>query len=142
MYQASVTAARSRANASRLLVLATMLVALALLAWDAQAFLAAAVRAIRYPFELDYGEGIVWQQAEQMRAGTAYGAITGFPAIVFHYPPLYHTITLGACALSGTDMLMAGRAVSVAATVAVSVAASLLAHPAKVTISNHRPIAS
>jgi len=127
MYQSSVSAARSRVNASRLLVLATMLVALALLAWDAQAFLAAAVRAIRYPFELDYGEGIVWQQAEQMRAGNAYGAITGFPAIVFHYPPLYHAITLVASGLSGVDMLMAGRAVSVAATLLTSLFAGMIA---------------
>jgi len=102
-------------------------VALALLAWDAQQFLASGLRAIRYPFDLDYGEGIVWQQAQQMRDGNAYGGITTFPSIVFHYPPLYHAMTLAFQQLSGLDMLKSGRIVSVAATLVLAVLAGLIA---------------
>ncbi|HWU91765.1 MAG TPA: hypothetical protein VN106_00775 [Sphingomicrobium sp.] len=130
MYHAPVSARPRQADGRRLLVVAAMLFALALLAFDAQAFLAAALRAIRYPFELDYGEGIVWQQAQQMGAGHAYGSITGFPTIVFHYPPLYHAITLVVAGVSGLDMLMAGRIVSVAATLLTAVFAALIAYRA------------
>ena len=35
-------------------------------------------RAIRFPGELDYGEGIVWEQMRLMVAGRGYGAIDGF----------------------------------------------------------------
>jgi hypothetical protein len=128
MYYAPVADLRTHAGLRRVAVVAAMLFALCVLAWDAQAFLAAALRAIRYPFQLDYGEGIVWQQAQQMRAGDAYGAITGFPAIVFHYPPLYHAITLVLAGLSGLDMLMAGRIVSVAATFITALFAGLIAY--------------
>ena len=127
MYQDKIIAPRSSGDVRRLLVAAALLFALGALAWDVQAFLAAALKAIRYPFELDYGEGIVWQQAEQMRAGNAYGSITGFPTIVFHYPPLYHALTLALAGLSGLDMLMAGRIVSVAATLLTSLFAGLIA---------------
>ena len=41
------------------------------------------------PLELDYGEGIVWQQMRWIFSRKAYGPIDQFPAIVFHYPPLY-----------------------------------------------------
>jgi 4-amino-4-deoxy-L-arabinose transferase-like glycosyltransferase len=127
MYHAPVTALRRHAGLRRCVVAAAMLFAFCVLAWDAQAFLGAALRAIRYPFLLDYGEGIVWQQAQQMRAGDAYGSIIGFPAIVFHYPPLYHAITLVVAGLSGLDMLMTGRMVSVAATLLTSLLAGLIA---------------
>ena len=42
----------------------------------------------------------------------AYGPIDGFSAIVFNYPPLYHLATLMASAVTGADMLSAGRGVS------------------------------
>ena len=126
MYHAPVAAMRKHSDVGRLLVAAAMLFALGALAYDAQAFVGAALKAIRYPFELDYGEGIVWQQAQQMRDGTAYGGITGFPSIVFHYPPLYHSLTLVVAGLSGLDMLMAGRIVSVASTLLTSLFAGLI----------------
>lgn len=127
MHHAPVTAARKPAGLTRWIVAAAILSALVLLAWDAQAFLTAALKAIRYPFELDYGEGIVWQQAEQMRTGDAYGSIIGFPAIVFHYPPLYHALTLAVSSVAGIDMLKAGRIVSVAATLLTGLLAGLIA---------------
>jgi len=53
-------------------------------------FLIIAASAVRSPYQRDYGEGIVWQQMRLMFAGKGYGPIDGFPAIVFHYPPVYH----------------------------------------------------
>ena len=43
--------------------------------------------AIGYPYQLDYGEGIVWQQMINIVAGRGYAPIGVFPAIVYHYPP-------------------------------------------------------
>jgi hypothetical protein len=73
------------------------------------------IRAIRYPFGLEYGEGIVWQQAVMIPGKGMYGDITKYPYIVFHYPPLYHLVTR-VVARAGMDWLTAGRAVSVAST--------------------------
>ena len=91
-------------------VFAVMVVSLI---WRFVAFLGFAASALRWPFELDYGEGIVWQQANMMLTPQAYGRIDEFPAIVFHYPPFYHLVTRGLSALAGLDMLVAGRAVSI-----------------------------
>jgi 4-amino-4-deoxy-L-arabinose transferase-like glycosyltransferase len=74
-------------------------------------------KVLSWPYELDYGEGIVWQQASMMFTPGAYGRIDGFPAIVFHYTPLYHVVTRGVAALLGMDMLYAGRLVSIVSTV-------------------------
>jgi hypothetical protein len=92
--------------------------AIVLLAWHASVYLHDAVAAIRYPFEMDYGEGIVWQQALLIPGPRMYGDITHFPFIVFHYPPVYHLVVRGVAAL-GVDFLAAGRGVSVAATIAI-----------------------
>lgn len=71
---------------------------------------------LRWPYELDYGEGIVWQQTNMMFTDRAYGAIDGVPGIVFHYTPLYHVMTRGLSEVTGTDMLYAGRLVSIIST--------------------------
>jgi hypothetical protein len=71
------------------------------------------------PFELDYGEGIVWQQALRIFKPDAYGPIDQFPAIVFHYPPVYHFTTRAIAFLFNCDMLLAGRLISRGATVAM-----------------------
>ena len=68
------------------------------------------------PYEIDYGEGIVWQQMRMIIAGHGYGAIDQFPAIVFHYPPLYHVSAALVSKLAGIDQLLAGRTLSVAST--------------------------
>ena len=71
--------------------------------------------AVRYPFEIDYGEGIVWQQAALFGTGRMYEPVASFPFIVFHYPPVYYVLVW----LAGPyfpDLLAAGRAVSVVAT--------------------------
>lgn len=67
---------------------------------------------VAYPYELDYGEGIVlWQAAHVSSLATAYHPITQYPYIVFHYPPLYHAVSLAVSKLTG-DLLLAGRLVS------------------------------
>lgn len=93
---------------------------LMLLAWHAFGLGLTLVRAIGYPFELDYGEGIVWFQMKQLLDGTAYGDIHRFGGIVFHYTPLYHLVT-ALVAATGIDELAAGRIVSAASTVAMMV---------------------
>ena len=61
-----------------------------LLVAHAAIYLKNAFDAVRYPFGLDYGEGLVWQQALLIPGPRMYGAITDASFIVFHYPPVYH----------------------------------------------------
>jgi hypothetical protein len=90
-----------------------------LLAVYAAIYLQDAFDAIRYPYDLDYGEGIVWQQALLIPGARMYGAITQAPFIVFHYPPVYH-LAVRALASFGLDPLLAGRALSVVCTLAAA----------------------
>lgn len=99
---------------------------LAVLLYRAVLFAAAGVDAIRYPWELDYGEGIVWQQMRWIFTSRAYGPIDGFPAIVFHYPPLYHAMTSIVAGALRTDELATGRAISVLSTFAAAIASGIL----------------
>ena len=101
-------------------------VLLAVLAYHAVLFAVAGVAAIRYPWELDYGEGIVWQQMRWIFTARAYGPIDQFPAIVFHYPPLYHAVTAMIAGALGTDELATGRAVSLLSTAAAGIASAIL----------------
>ena len=78
-------------------------------------FLLWVVRAVPFRYGLDYNEGIVWQQMNDIIAGRGYAPIAGFPSIVFHYPPVYHLLS-AAVALAGIDPLIAGRLVSLAFT--------------------------
>jgi Dolichyl-phosphate-mannose-protein mannosyltransferase len=73
---------------------------------------------LAYPFGLDYGEGIVWQQALMIPGPRMYGPIDHMPFIVFHYPPVYHLVSRAVMTL-GVDPLAAGRAVSIAATAVI-----------------------
>ena len=68
--------------------------------------------ALGYPYDLDYGEGIVWQQMRNIVAGHGYGPIGVFPAIVYHYPPIYHLTVAATAMITGIDQLIAGRLVS------------------------------
>ena len=74
--------------------------------------------AVRFPYQLDYGEGIVWQQAALIPGPRMYSASRELPFIVFHYPPVYHLLTR-AVGLVTPDLLVAGRLVSGAAALAV-----------------------
>jgi hypothetical protein len=109
-----------------LMILATV-VTVALLAVRAYDWGTYAMQAIRYPFGIDYGEGIVWQQALMIPGKTMYGDITKYPYIVFHYPPLYHLVTRLVVAL-GPDWLAAGRGVSAASTLLTALASACLVY--------------
>jgi hypothetical protein len=82
--------------------------------------------ALHWPYELDYAEGIVWEQARLMLTPEAYGPIDGFPTIVFHYTPLYHLVTRAVASLSATDMLYVGRAVSMVCTGLIALVVGLI----------------
>jgi hypothetical protein len=97
---------------------AALLVTLAILSADLGKLITAAVRAFGFPYDLDYGEGIVWQQMDNIAAGQGYGPLGTFPAIVYHYPPVYHLTVAAIAALSGLDALIAGRLVSLLSTFA------------------------
>src|SRR5947208_770989 len=86
-----------------------------LLVTRAVIYLQNALEAVRYPFGLDYGEGIVLQQVLLTPGAHMYGAITDAPYIVFNYPPIYH-LAVRLAMLLGFDPLMAGRGLSVACT--------------------------
>jgi hypothetical protein len=89
------------------------------LLWTLWRFLAHGVACIGYRYSLDFGEGIVWQQALLIPGPRMYGDITRPPFIVFHYPPLYH-LTARAVATLGIDGLAAGRLVSLTATLVIA----------------------
>jgi hypothetical protein len=74
-----------------------------------------AVAAIRFPFGLDYSEGLVWQQALWLGGPHLYGDIKQFPFLVCQYPPLF-LIAVRGLAATGIGMLQAGRILSVAST--------------------------
>ncbi|WP_242181855.1 hypothetical protein [Sphingomonas sp. CARO-RG-8B-R24-01] len=91
-------------------------VALALLAADLAKLLYLAATAIPYRYDLDYGEGIVWQQMINIVGGQGYAPLGVFPAIVYHYPPVYYLVVHGLASLFGTDGLATGRMVSLLST--------------------------
>jgi hypothetical protein len=110
-------------NIARRIAIGTLI---AVLAYRAALFGAAGLAAIRYPWELDYGEGIVWQQMRLIFTDRAYGPIDHFPAIVFHYPPLYHAVTAISARALNSDELATGRAISLLSTVAAGIASAIL----------------
>jgi len=76
--------------------------------------------AVRYPFQIDYGEGIVlWQAGHVDRLAEAYTPVTEDHVIVFHYPPVYHYAARLGAMLTG-DLLTSGRAVSTLASIGIA----------------------
>ncbi|HUE79933.1 MAG TPA: hypothetical protein VMN38_09915 [Sphingomicrobium sp.] len=110
----------------RKLATVALLICIAVLAVNMVLFVDTGVKAIRYPFEIDYGEGIVWQQALRIASGDAYGGIAQFPAIVFHYPPAFHLISTTTAAMLAMDTLAAGRLVALISTLLTSGFAGLV----------------
>ncbi|HEX8416888.1 MAG TPA: hypothetical protein VF641_04720, partial [Methylobacterium sp.] len=78
-------------------------------------FLRSSAVILPYAYEFDYGEGIVWQQMRDMLRGNAYGPLGVLPAIVYHYPPVYHLTSAAFAAVFALDELLAGRLVSLLA---------------------------
>jgi hypothetical protein len=109
--------------------IAMFVIATVLLSVHFIAFLSYAIAAVQYPFELDYGEGIVWQQAMLIPGKHMYGDIRQYPFIVFHYPPVYH-LTVRALATLGLDVLVAGRGLSLLSSFTIGAFAAALAFEA------------
>ena len=81
---------------------------------------------VYYPAELDYGEGVVlWQVTQLNNLAAGYHSIGSYPLIAFNYPPIYH-LAVRLAAVFTSNLLVAGRWVSVVATVLVVVFAGIL----------------
>jgi hypothetical protein len=68
--------------------------------------------AFTFPYAMDYGEGVVWQQMHDIVAGTAYRPISPDRVVAYLYPPVYHLVVAASATISGIDELYAGRLVS------------------------------
>jgi hypothetical protein len=121
-----------RASPGRVIRVCTMamgIFALMVLTLHFSRYLVTSIRAIVFPFQLDYGEGIVWQQAEMIPDGAMYGDITRYPFIVFHYPPLYHLMVRLLQAF-GVYPLIAGRLVSFVSGLVICACVAAIVHGA------------
>src|SRR4051794_20623562 len=89
-----------------------------------------AAHMLRYPFPLDYGEGPLLAQVDQLRAHMPiwqlYADPDRAPYAIVNYPPLYHLTTL-LVALPLGGALLAGRVISLAAALGAVGALWLLA---------------
>jgi hypothetical protein len=92
-------------------------------------FAAIAVGTVLYPHELVVSEGAVGLGVRSLLDGTAPYSMKRFaapPFVVLHYTPLYYLIAAPVMAATGA-MFGAGRAVSIAFTLATAIAAAALA---------------
>jgi len=112
---------------TRLLAATALLAAWCALFWGLLQFLGQARWAVSTPQELDYGEGIIWQQLQMIMDGRGYSPFKSFPAIVFHYPPVYHVMTSVFATASGMDDLAAGRTLSVLSTFIAAILIGVIA---------------
>ncbi|WP_129673555.1 hypothetical protein [Candidatus Chloroploca sp. Khr17] len=108
-------------------------VALGLLALAYLLYAAVHVRQLlAFPFPLDYGEGPLVSQVERLRAGVPiwrlYADPENAPFLIVNYPPLYLVLTAMLTPLTGS-VLMAGRLLSLVATLAAMGAIAWLSHP-------------
>jgi hypothetical protein len=108
-------------------VLRTGLLVLALIfCWKLTEFILFAADALQFPFSIDYGEGIVWQQLRNIVRGTGYAPLQTFPAVVYHYPPVFHLTAAAVAWISGQDPLFGGRLVELISTAATGLLIALL----------------
>jgi hypothetical protein len=107
-------------NFDRLLAIGGLTILLLLLVWHLLDLAGYVREALTYRYQLDYGEGIVWQQMRDIMAGKGYAPLQTYPAIVYHYPPVYHVVSSLLAWVSGMDELFAGRTVSILSTVATA----------------------
>ena len=103
--------------AGRLVGLAWLTLA-ALLAFYWARFAYNAYLTVGFPGQIDYGEGIVWQQAVLIPGPRMYGDVQTYPFLALNYPPIYHLV-VHALASLGVPWLLAGRLVSIASTYAL-----------------------
>lgn len=93
-----------------------------------------AALSIGWPYQIDYGEGVVWQQALLILGPRAYSPGTGLPFVVFHYPPVYY-LFVRLFGLFTSDYLSAGRLVASLCSFALGVGAGALVY----VTTNGRP---
>ncbi|MEI7772789.1 MAG: hypothetical protein WCI67_22560, partial [Chloroflexales bacterium] len=89
---------------------------------------------LSFPYPLDYGEGPLLAQVDQLRAGTPiwglYSDPSAPPYLIINYPPLYLLLCAGLSALTGSALL-AGRLISLLAALAAVAAIATLAGEAR-----------
>jgi len=117
---------RSRARLWTVRLIWLVAAALAtLLALDWAKFAYNAYLTAIFPGQMDYGEGIIWQQAALIPGPRMYGDLQHYPFLVFHYPPFYHLV-VRTLATMGVPWLMAGRLVSTVSAFALAALAGAL----------------
>ena len=111
----------------RLIVRLGAAVLILLLLVNAASFWYATALAVRTPYQLDYGEGIVLYQAAKIDdPRIAYKTNDSFPYVAFHYPPVYHVAARAAAAVLRIDLVAAGRTVSAASGFVVQIVIAAL----------------
>ncbi|MBI2837929.1 MAG: hypothetical protein HYX75_06430 [Acidobacteria bacterium] len=104
------------ARTSRLISLLLLTVTMTILLFITAQFFRRSVAAIRYPYELDYGEGqVLLDTLTLMNGGSIYDAPDSFPFTVSNYPPVYHVLAAALSSVTGAP-LASGRALSALST--------------------------
>jgi hypothetical protein len=98
----------------------------AVLVWSFFNWVSGASFTVQYPYQIDYGEGVVWQQALMILRGEGYSDITRLPFVVFHYPPVFHLLSGLFAGALGIEYLAAGRLVSAVSTLGSAVTIGVL----------------
>ena len=88
-------------------------------------FLSYGLEAIHYPYQIDYGEGVVLNQTMSIfDLSEVYSDIDQFPHNVVLYPPMFHAFVQ---LITFDDALIAGRLTSFIATILTGVLIGLIA---------------
>ena len=89
-------------------------------------FLSSGLAAIRYPFELDFGEGVVLNQTKLLMSGQSlYRPVDRPPFLITVYPPVFHALTAAADILVG-NTLATGRSLSLGSATLAAVIIGIL----------------
>ncbi len=87
---------------------------------------------LTFPYPLDYGEGPLLIQGNLLQQGTPiwhlYSDPAAYPYVIVNYPPLYPLLTAALSLLTG-EVLLAGRLLSLLATLGTIAAIPMLATP-------------
>ncbi|GAB4424845.1 MAG: hypothetical protein OHK0015_04160 [Chloroflexi bacterium OHK40] len=119
-------------TAARLATRAAQLALAALATLYLVAFVDHAVQLLGHPFPLDYGEGPLLAQVQRLAEGTPiwrlYANPQAAPFLIVNYPPLYLLAAAAMAPLAGSALL-AGRVLSLLASLACVAAIAFLARP-------------
>lgn len=98
----------------------------ALLALYVGFFVAKCVADIRFPYELDYGEGLMLAQALRLvRGESLYNDYTHYPFVVSNYPPIFVALVSVGVKLLGSSFAF-GRALAVGCAIGVAIMMGVL----------------